>query len=70
MMIVCKVDRSPIPKEGSSMSDLQAVVDFILAYKWYAVLFGVAIAAVLLLRAVAGGFLKSFEEKVGKEAGD
>ena len=51
------------------MSDLQAIVDFILTYKWYAILIGVGVAALLLLRAYGGGVLKSLE-KVGQEDTD
>ena len=48
------------------MSDFQWIVDFILAYKYAAILFVVGIAAILLLRAYGGGILKSFE-KMGQE---
>jgi len=50
------------------MSDLQAILDFILAYRWYAILLGAGIAALLLVRAYGGGVLKSFE-KAGEEDG-
>jgi len=51
------------------MPDLQAIVDFILAYRWYAVLLGLGLAALWLLRAYGKGFSKSFE-KAGEGAGD
>ncbi|MDQ3005416.1 MAG: SUMF1/EgtB/PvdO family nonheme iron enzyme, partial [Chloroflexota bacterium] len=51
------------------MTDLQAIVDFILTYKWFAIPIGIGIAALLLIRAYGGGVLKSLE-KAGQEDTD
>ena len=52
------------------MPDLQAIVDFILGYKWYAIVLGVvAILAWRLLRAFESGFAKKFFGKMGEDAG-
>lgn len=51
------------------MSDLQSIVDFFLEHKSYAVLFGIGIAALWLLRASGKGFSKSFE-KAAEGIGD
>jgi formylglycine-generating enzyme required for sulfatase activity len=44
------------------MSDLQALVDFLILYQWYAIPLGIAIAALFLLRAYGGGIAKLFEK--------
>lgn len=44
------------------MPDLQAIADFLILYKWYAIPLGVAIAALFLLRAYGGGIAKLFEQ--------
>ena len=50
------------------MSDLQALLDFILIYKGYAILVAIAVAAFLLLRAYGGGILKTLEEAGKKDS--
>jgi formylglycine-generating enzyme required for sulfatase activity len=50
------------------MSDLQAVLDFILTYRWYAAFLAAGILAFWVLRAYGGGMLKAVE-KAGEEDG-
>jgi len=50
------------------MPDFQAIVDFILAYEWYAVLLGIGLLAFWLLRAYGRGILQAFQ-RAGEEDG-
>jgi formylglycine-generating enzyme required for sulfatase activity len=50
------------------MPVLQAIVDFLLEYKWYALILAVGIIALWILRAYGGGLLKAVE-KAGQDDG-
>ena len=45
------------------MSTLQEVLDIVFVYKWYALILGAGLIAILLIRAYGSGILKSFERK-------
>lgn len=50
------------------MTEFQAIVDFVIEYKWFAIVLAVGIVALWLLRAYGGGILKAFE-KAGEDDG-